>query len=141
MVFVLSAKGSWLFGSIPETLTYDLQHLLNDTKENKQKNIFEHPQRLSPLISNFRLFQFLLLVVLGASSFHTMPSDLHEKAMRIYGNKVLFFIFSILTFPFKIKPAWEEINTFRLHCMMGMISSSISPMIISFQMAALTCKF
>lgn len=61
--------------------------------------------------------------------------------MRTYGNKVLFFIFSTLTFPFKIKSAWEEINTFCLHCTMGVISSSISPIIIRFQMAALTCEF
>lgn len=64
-------KRELAFGSIPETLTYDLQHLLNETKENKQKNIFEHPQRLSPLTYNFRLFQFLLLAVLGAASSHS----------------------------------------------------------------------
>lgn len=64
-------KRELAFGSIPETLTYDLQHLVNDAKENKEKNIFERPQRLSPLTSNFRWLQFLLLEVLGTDSSHS----------------------------------------------------------------------
>lgn len=36
-------KRELAFGSILESVTYDLQHLLNNTKENKQKNVFGCP--------------------------------------------------------------------------------------------------
>lgn len=51
---------------------------LNDTKENKQMNIFEQPQRLSLLTSNFSLLQFLLLAVLGAAGSHSSFTFMRE---------------------------------------------------------------
>lgn len=79
------------FGSIPEPLTFDLQHTLNDIKENKQKTIFFNiPQRLSPLPSNFRWFQFLLVEVLETALSHSAVKFV-ERVIA-YGPNVVFVV-------------------------------------------------